>query len=263
MRVSFNVNPETGNISNFTKWKQYDPRQRPWFKHAVAQWEEQQGKHAWSSIYPFAANGKLGASKLSNRVLNIRSCVHARERVAAQTRRIVSPAVHSSRAQRCTHNNNKIKREQGKTCVRRASLIAGITATAVLLNNTAHVVSVLGVDYEMSTLASLMKTYAADDNSTTLYVVETSNQTSGLLVCSSTEQPLLDPKSNARIYATQSGIPTVRASAQLLAAAAKPWAAPAEGLDLPAHRTVVRTRAFVDVRRPLDPASTTPYTMSC
>ena len=108
VRVSFNVNPETGNISNFTKWKQYDPRQRPWFKHAVAQWEEQQGKHAWSSIYPFAANGKLGASKLSNRVSNIRSCVHARERIAAQTRRNVSPAVHSSFAQRCTHKTTKL-----------------------------------------------------------------------------------------------------------------------------------------------------------
>ncbi len=54
LRKIYNLDSE-GNITDFVRDNEYDPRQRPWYQEA-----KQEGKATWSPIYTFAASPQLG-----------------------------------------------------------------------------------------------------------------------------------------------------------------------------------------------------------
>lgn len=55
---------------NFTRWRTYDPRMRPWYIEAKELWLASARKFGYSQIYPFATSGELGITATGAIIVN-------------------------------------------------------------------------------------------------------------------------------------------------------------------------------------------------
>lgn len=53
-----------GAAVNFTRWRVYDHRVRPWYREAIAAWLYDQAQSSWSSVYVFSTSGQLGVTAM-------------------------------------------------------------------------------------------------------------------------------------------------------------------------------------------------------
>ena len=49
---------------DFTRWRLYDHRVRPWYRQAIASWENSGVASGWSSVYTFSTSGQLGVTAM-------------------------------------------------------------------------------------------------------------------------------------------------------------------------------------------------------
>ena len=53
---------------DFTRWRVYDHRVRPWYRAAIAKWLNDAVKSSWSTVYVFSTSGELGVTAMQTMV---------------------------------------------------------------------------------------------------------------------------------------------------------------------------------------------------
>jgi hypothetical protein len=61
---------EGGGPTTFTRWRQYEPRERPWFTTGKARWADSQQKLSFSTVYEFSTSGELGITATGTLIQN-------------------------------------------------------------------------------------------------------------------------------------------------------------------------------------------------